>query len=78
MHSLRTTVSMGSSGLRPAQPQRVTFCIASRELSVQLDESDNHITVTEDAVLNQSLQNENMSKDKLNKDDNQELCTRQI
>ena len=27
--------------------------IASRELSVQCDESDNHITVTEDAVLNQ-------------------------
>ena len=25
--------------------------IASRELSVQLDESDNHITVTEDAVV---------------------------
>ena len=29
--------------------------IASRELSVQLDESDNHITKNEDAVLNQSL-----------------------
>ena len=29
--------------------------IASRELSVQLDESDNCITVNEDAVLNQSL-----------------------
>ena len=26
MHSLSTTASMGSSGLRPAQPQRVTFC----------------------------------------------------
>ena len=26
MHSLSTTTSMGSSGLRPAQPQRVTFC----------------------------------------------------
>ena len=52
--------------------------IASRELSVQLDESDIHITVTEDAVLNQSLQNENISKEKLNKDDNQQLCTRQI
>ena len=36
--------------------------IASRELSVKLDESDNHITVIEDAVLNQSLQNENISK----------------
>ena len=52
--------------------------IASRELSVQLDESDNCITVTEDAVLNQSLQNENISKEKLNKDDNHQLCTRQI
>ena len=45
--------------------------IASRELSVQLDESDNHITVNEDAFLNQSLKNENISKEKLNKDDNQ-------
>ena len=25
MHSLSTTASVGSSGLRPAQPQRVTF-----------------------------------------------------
>ena len=49
---------------------------AFRELSVQLDESDNHIRVTEDAVLNQSLQNENISKEKLNKDNNQQLCTR--
>ena len=45
--------------------------IASRELSVQLDESDNYITVTDDTVLNQSLQNENISKEKL-------LCTIQI
>ena len=45
--------------------------IASRELSVQLDENNNHITVTEDVVLKQSLQNENTSKDKLNKEDNQ-------
>ena len=52
--------------------------IASRELLVQLDENDNCFTVTEDAVLNQSLQNENMSKEKLNKDDNQQLFTRQI
>ena len=52
--------------------------IASRELSVQCDESDNHITVTEDAVLNQSLQNENISKEKLNKDENQQLFTKQI
>ena len=47
-------------------------------MSVQLDESDNHITVTEDAFLNQSLQNENINKEKLNKDDNQQLFTRQI
>ena len=26
VHSLSTTASMGSSGLRPAQPQKVTFC----------------------------------------------------
>ena len=52
--------------------------IASRELSVQLDEDDNCITVTEDAVLHQSLQNENTSKDKLNKEDNQQLFIRQI
>ena len=52
--------------------------IASRELSVQLDESDNHITVNEDAVLNQSLKNDNISKESLNKDDNHELCTTQI
>ena len=29
-----------------------------RQLSLQLDESDNHITVNEDAVLNQSLKND--------------------
>ena len=52
--------------------------IASRELSVQLDESDNCITVNKDAVVNKSLRNENISKEKLNKDDNQQLCTRQI
>ena len=52
--------------------------IASRELSVQLDESDNHITKNEDAVLNQSLKNENISKEKLNTDDNQQLCNTKI
>ena len=52
--------------------------IAFRELSVQLDESDNFIIVNKDAVLNQSLQkNENISKETLNKDDNQQLCTTQ-
>ena len=52
--------------------------IASRELSVQLDESGYHITSNEDAVLNQSLKNDNVSKETLNKDGNQELCTTQI
>ena len=47
-------------------------------MSVQHDENDNHITVTEDEVLHQSLQNENISKVKLNKEDNQQLFTRQI
>ena len=52
--------------------------IAAKELSVQIDENDNHITVTEDAVLDQPLQKENTSKDKLNKEDNQQLYTKQI
>ena len=52
--------------------------IASRQLSVQLDESDNHITVNEDALLNQSLTNDNISKEILNKDDSQVLCTTQM
>ena len=52
--------------------------IASGELSFQLDENDSHITVTEDAVLHQSLQNENTSKDKLKKEENHQLFTRQI
>ena len=52
--------------------------IAAKELSVQIDENDNHITVTEDEVLDQPLQKENTSKDKLNKEDNQQLFTKQI
>ena len=36
------------------------------------------ITVTEDEVLDQTLQKENISKDKLNKQDNQQLCTKQV
>ena len=52
--------------------------IASRQLSVQLDESDNYITVNENAVLNQSLKNDNRSKETPNKDDKQELYTTQI
>ena len=50
--------------------------IAAKEPSVQLDENDNHITVTEDAVLHQPLQKENTSKDKLNKEDNQQIFTK--
>ena len=52
--------------------------IAAKELSVQIDENDNHIIVTEDAVLDQPLQKENTSTDKLNTEDNQQLCTKQI
>ena len=52
--------------------------IAAKELSVQIDENDNCITVTADAVLDQPLQKENTSKDKLNKADNQQLYTKQI
>ena len=52
--------------------------ITSRQLSVQLDESDNHITLNENAVLNQSLKNDNISKEIPNTDDNQEWCTTQI
>ena len=44
--------------------------IVAKELSVQIDENDNHITVTEDAVPDQPLQRENTSKGKLNKEDN--------
>ena len=50
--------------------------IASKELSVQIDEKDNHITVTENAVLDQPLQKENMNKDKLSKEGNQQLHTK--
>ena len=52
--------------------------IAAKELSVQLDENYNCITVTTDAVLHQPMQKENTSKDKLNKEDNQQLFTKQI
>ena len=52
--------------------------ISGKEMSVQIDENDNHITVTDDAVLDHTLQKENTSKDKLNKEDNQQLFTKQI
>ena len=50
--------------------------IAATELLVQIDENDNCITVTEDEVLDEPLQKENTSKDKLNKEDNQQLFTK--
>ena len=52
--------------------------ITSRQLSLQLDESDNCITVNEDALLNQSLKNDKRNIETPNKNDNQELCTTQI
>ena len=52
--------------------------IAAKELSAQIDENDNHITVTEDKVLYQPLQKENTSTEKLNMEDNQQLFTKQI
>ena len=51
---------------------------AAKEMSFQLDENDNHITVTEDTVLYQPMQMENTSKDKLHKEDNQQLSTTHI
>ena len=51
--------------------------ITLRQLSLQLDESDNHITVNEDALLNQSLKNDKRKIETPNKNDNQELCTTQ-
>ena len=36
--------------------------IASRQFSVQLDESDNRITLNKNAVLNQSLKSDNRAK----------------
>ena len=47
-------------------------------LNQQLDESGNHITVNEDAFLNQSLKNDKRNIETPNKNDNQELCTTQI
>ena len=39
--------------------------ITAKELSVQMDENDNCITVTEDAVLDQPLEKENTSRETL-------------
>ena len=52
--------------------------ITSRQLSLQLDESDNLITVNEDVVLNQSLKNDKINIETHKKDENQELFTTQI
>ena len=52
--------------------------IASGELSLQLDECDNHITMNEDIVHKQSLNTADISKETQNKDDTQVLCTTQI
>ena len=49
--------------------------IGSREYSVQLDECDNHMTINEDKVHNQSLKTADNSKEKQNRYDNQQLCT---
>ena len=52
--------------------------IALKAYSVQLDESDNRITINEDIVHNQSLKTADISKKKQNRDDNEQLCTEQI
>ena len=49
--------------------------ITSTKLSLQLDESDNHITVNDDVALNKSLKNDKLNIDTPKENDNQELCT---
>ena len=49
--------------------------ITSTQLSFQLDESDNCITVNDDVVLNKSLKNDKLNIDTPKENDNQELCT---
>ena len=51
--------------------------ITLRQLSLQLDESDNHTTDNENALLNQSLKNDKRNIETPNKNNNQELCTTQ-
>ena len=51
--------------------------ITSTQLSLQLNESDNHITVNEDEVQNKSLKNDKINIETPKEDDNQELCTTQ-
>ena len=50
---------------------------AAKELSVQIDENNSHITMTEDDIFDQLKQKENTSTDKLNTKDNEQLCTKQ-
>ena len=52
--------------------------ITSTQLSLQLDESDNRITVNDDVVLNKLLKNDNLNIDTPKENDNQELCTTQV
>ena len=52
--------------------------IAAGELSLQLDESDNHITMNEDIVHKQSLNTADISKETQNKDDTLVLYATQI
>ena len=51
--------------------------IAAKELSVQIDENDSHITMTDDDIFDQPLQKENTTTDKLNTKDNKQSCTKQ-
>ena len=51
--------------------------IAVKELSVQIDENDSHITMTDDDIFDQPLQKENTTTDKLNTKDNEQSCTKQ-
>ena len=52
--------------------------IAAKELSVEIEENDSHITMTDDDIFDQPLQKENTGTDKLNTKENQQLCTKQI
>ena len=51
--------------------------IAAKELSVQIDENDSHITMTEDDIWTSHCKKENTSTDKLNTKDKKQLCTKQ-
>ena len=55
-----------------------TMALLLKNCQSRLMKNDNCITVTEGTVLDHPLQKENMSKDKINKEDNQQLFTKQI